>query len=208
MLLPRRLVAGALALALTGCARLFVAPPPKYLYRLTPEIRFPGGLPHRPVQLAIDRPLAPAGLDNRRIALAQSPISLDYFADALWVDTVPATIQTALVDGFEKSGAFAAVGRESLGLQADFTLAGEVRQFDAEYASGGGPPDAVVSIDIALIGAGGRNIVAQKLFEQRARAAANTLPAIVAAFDAALGAAIEAIVVWTAQNPALSKRRR
>ena len=47
---------------------------------------------------------------------------------AAWTDRVPAMIQTLLVASFENTGKIVAVGRESVGLRADFLLKTEIRK--------------------------------------------------------------------------------
>jgi cholesterol transport system auxiliary component len=206
--ISRRLMPLAAALAATGCARLFVAPPPKYLFRLTPKSTYPANLPHVGAQLLIDLPIAPAALDRRRIALSKSPISLDYFSDAEWTDQVTALVQSALVTSFEISGTITAIDRESLGLRADFILSSTIRHFEAVYDAGRGPPSAWVAIDARLVAMPQRQIIARALFEKRMPAAADALPEVIAAFDDALGAVMKEIVAWTVTNPALSNPRR
>lgn len=205
--LSRRLLVGAATLAFTGCAQLFVNPPPKYIFRLTPVGNFPPSLPHVQAQLLIDAPTTPAALDRRRIALTRSTLLLDYFADAEWADAVPELVQTVLGNSFENSQAIIAING-SLGLRADFVLGSEIRHFEAQYGAGGGPPDVWVSIEAKLVEMPEREVVAQALFERHVPAAADDLPGIGAAFDAALQAVATGIVVWTVTNAAMSKKRR
>jgi cholesterol transport system auxiliary component len=204
----RRWVPSAVALALAGCASLLGVGPAPHLYRVTAERTFPPSLPHSPVQLLVDVPLAPAGLDSARIALSRSAISIDYFADSEWTDRVPLLVQTALLESFENSKAITAIDRESVGLRADFILGTEIRHFEALYDSPNGPPTVWVAINVRLVNPAGREIVAQASFERREAASANEIPPIVRAFDEALRAVMEQIVVWTASNPALSTKRR
>ena len=130
--LSRRLVPSAFIFALAGCSGLFGGEP-IHLYRLTPKSTYPPNLPHRSVQLLVDVPLAPAGLDNSRIALSRSPVSIDYFADSEWTDRAPLLVQTALLQSFENSKTITAIDRESVGLRADFVLRTEIRHFEAVY---------------------------------------------------------------------------
>jgi cholesterol transport system auxiliary component len=206
--LSRRSVGAAIMLALAGCARLFVEPPPSQLYRLTPKTTFPPNLPKATAQLLIDMPTAPAGIDTVRIALSRSPVSLGYFADAEWTDRVPPMVESALVQSFGASGAITAVGRESSGLRADFVLRSEIRHFEAEYRAPDAAPVVWVAVDVKLVALPERRIIAQAPFERRASAAANDLPVIVAAFDEALGGVMKAIVLWTLSDPALSQSGR
>lgn len=204
--LSRRVLAPALLLAAAGCTRLFSGPPPK-LYRVTAVTRFPPGLPHVPVQLLVEAPQATGGLDTRRIALSRSPVSLDYFADSEWTDRVPPLIQAALVDSFENSRAITALGRDSSGLRADFILRSELRRFEADYRTAAGPPTVRVALVVRLVRMPAGEIVADTLVAAREPARANTVPDIVAAFDAALGTVMKEIVLWTLTNPALMPAR-
>lgn len=205
--LSRRFVPSVLILTLAGCSGLLGGGEPVHLYRLTPKSTYPPNLPHRSVQLLINEPLAPAGLDKSRIALTRSPVSIDYFADSEWTDRVPLLVQTAILQSFENSKAITAIDRESVGLRADFILDPEIRHFEAVYDSANGPPEIWVAINVRLVNPATREVVAQTLFERRERASANDVPSIVMAFDEALGGVVKEIVVWTVTNPALSVKR-
>jgi cholesterol transport system auxiliary component len=205
--LSRRFVPSVIVLALAGCSGLFGGSAPAHLYRVTPKSTYPANLPHRAVQILVDAPLAPAGLDTARIALSRSVVSIDYFADSEWTDRAPLLVQTALVESFENSNTVNAIDRESVGLRADFILKTEIRHFEAVYDSPNGPPDVWAAINVRLVNPSNRDIVAQSSFEQRQRASANDVPSIIAAFDEALGGVVKDIVVWTVTNPALSVKR-
>ncbi len=205
--LSRRFVLCVLILTPAGCSGLLGGGEPPHLYRLTPENTYPPNLPHRSVQLLINEPLAPAGLDKSRIALSRSPVSIDYFADSEWTDRAPLLVQTALLQSFENSKAITAIDRESVGLRADFILETEIRHFEAVYNSANAPPEIWVAIIVRLVNPTSRDVVTQTSFERRERASANNVPSIVLAFDEALGGVMKEIVVWTVTNPALSVKR-
>jgi cholesterol transport system auxiliary component len=204
--LSRRMLAGAAVLAFAGCSQLFVSPPPKYIFRLTPVGTFPPDLPHVPAQLLVDAPTTPAALDRRRIALTRSALLLDYFADAEWADAVSELVQTVLANSFENSRAITVING-SMGLRADFVLGTEIRHFEAQYGAGGGPPEVWVSIEAKLVAMPEREVVAQALFERHVPASADDLPSIAAAFDAVLGAVATQTVVWTVTNAAISGKK-
>jgi cholesterol transport system auxiliary component len=199
--ISRRLLGATGALALAGCAGLFVSPPPKYIFRLTPVATFPPDLPRVRAQLRIDVPTAPAALDRQRIALTRSAISLDYFADAEWADTLSALVQTVLADSFENSRAITVISG-ALGLRADFVLGTELRHFEAQYGAGGGPPAVLVAIGAKFAKIPEREVVAEARFERQVPAAGNDLPSIVTAFDRAQQAVTAEIVGWTLRNAA------
>ena len=205
--LSRRFVPSILILTLAGCSGLLGGGEPAHLYRLTPKSTYPPNLPRRTVQLLINEPLAPAGLDKTRIALSRSPVSIDYFADSEWTDRAPLLVQTAILQSFENSKTITAIARELVGLRADFIIETEIRHFEAVYDSPNGPPEIWVAIIIRLVNPTSREVVAQTSFERRERASANEVPSIVSAFDEALGGVMKEIVVWTVTNPALSVKR-
>jgi cholesterol transport system auxiliary component len=197
----------ALLPLLAGCGGLLSSPPQRQLYRVTPSFAFPAGLPHSSAQLLVTAPLAPAGLDSRRMALSTAPVSLDYYADGEWADRTPFLVQDALVEGFEKSGTLPAVAPDRGGLSADFVLDTSVDDFTAHYDSPTAPPMIRVALTAKLVRMPERKIIAHTSVVREQRAAANTLPEVVRAFDAALGGAVPQVVAWTVSNPALSKRR-
>ena len=192
---------------LAGCGGLLPEPPARQLYRAIPSFAFPAGLPRLPLQLLVATPSTPAALDAARIALSRSPVSLEYYAAAVWTDRVPFLVRDALVAGFEKSGTVAAVAPEGMGLRSEFVLDSAVDDFQAIYDSSDAPPLVRVKLDLKLVRIVERKIVAHTSVAGEARAASNTLPEIVQAFGAALGGAVQQAVIWTVGNPALSTRR-
>jgi len=203
----RRPLAISLALTLAGCGGILSETPKRQLYRLEPVLALPAPLPHVAAQLLVAVPQAPAGLDTARIALSRSAVSLDYFADAEWTDRAPLLVQTALVEAFEKSGALAAVARDSAALRADLVLETTIRDFQAAYDSPTAPPRVAVALTAKLIKIPERKIVAQTSVVRQAAASANDIPAVVRAFDEALGAAVSEVVAWAVANPGLPQRR-
>ncbi len=189
------LVGGGAALLLAGCGA--VGPVTRQIYVLKPT---PGAAPDLPKvrwQLVIAVPDAAESLDTPRIALARTPDTLDYYADAEWSDRVPLLLQDLLIEAFEASGKLPAVAGDTAGLRADFLLQTVIREFDAFYESGEAPPNIVVRFGVRLVSMPARAIVGSLIAEQRAMAASNNLNAIVAAFDQALGAALTQVVEWT-----------
>jgi cholesterol transport system auxiliary component len=198
------LLAGLLA----GCGGLLPKAPERPLYRLNPVVALQK--PPRPVGalLVVATPTASAGLDTKRMALIRSPVAIDYFAEGEWVDRPPFLVKEVLIEGFQKSGAFAGIGSEGLGLNADYVLNTDIRDFTAIYDALDGPPLARVRISAELITMPGRNIAATTSITREARAGAVDLPSIVQAFDRALGEAVQDVIAWSANAPALSAKRK
>lgn len=169
---------------------------PPTIYVLTPKSTFPADLPTVDWQLTIFVPTTDAALNTARIAVRRSPISLDYYAHANWVDTTPRMVQSLLVESFENSGRIVGVGRQSVTLRADYSLLTDLREFQAEYV-GDGPPRVRVSLNAKLIRMPQRDIIAHKNFDFVEPAAGADLKSVVGAFDVALGKVLKRIVEWT-----------
>lgn len=189
------LLAGSAA-ALPGCAGLFQEPPK--LYTLTPANTFDANLPNVTWQLLIAQPVAPAGLDTERIALRDSPVTLDYFAGVAWTDRMPLMVQTLLIESFDNSGRIVSIGRDTVGLRADYLLRTELRDFQADYSGAdGAPPSVLVRMNAKLVSFPSREIVAGDSFEALVPAASPQFESIIRAFDEALGMVMRRIVEWT-----------
>lgn len=196
-----------LVLSLGGCAKLFTEPP-RPLFRLTAPADFPPQTHQVAAQLAIGVPYAPAAIDTQRIAMSRSPTSLDYLADGDWADRAPPLVKTALIEAFENSKAFAAVGPDSLDLRPNFVIESDLRHFEAVYDSPTGPPVVWVQMEVKLVKVPQHAILAETLINARQPASANATPQIVLAFDAAMADAAKQIIPWVLANPALSAPRR
>jgi cholesterol transport system auxiliary component len=176
---------------------------PPRLFVLSPKSTYDPGLPKVEWQLAIDTPIAEAGLASSRIALRQSALSVEYFARSAWTDTAPSMVQTLLVESFENTGKIVAVGRQSVALRGDYVLITELREFQAEY-NGKPAPDVRVRLNSKLIRMPHRVIVANHTIESVVPAENGSLDAVVSAFDEALGKVLKRTVEWclTAVPPA------
>jgi cholesterol transport system auxiliary component len=197
----------ALVAGLTGCASMFTTPP-RPLYRLTAPADFPAATRHIAAQLTIGVPYAPNAIDTSRIAMSRSPVSLDYLADGDWTDRAPSLVQTALIEAFENSKSFKAVGPDSLDLRADFVIQGDLRHFEAVYDSPSGAPAAWVALAVKLVKIPEQKILAETLISARESASANATPQIVLAFNAAMASVSKQVVAWVLSEPTLSAPRK
>lgn len=196
----RRLLKLALAAPVAGLASAceVAVPgqgPPPDLYRLSPKSNFDLDLPRVDWQLVIETPTANAGIDTTRIALQRTPIKVEYYARSQWSDRAPRMIQTLIIESFENSERIVSVGRDVIGLRADYQLKTELREFQAEYFNG--LPNAHVGITARLVKMPRRAIIGSQSFDARVPAAADDIEAIVAAFDDALGKVLRKLVQWT-----------
>lgn len=137
----------------------------------------------------------PASLATNRIAIRRDE-TMDYYADAQWTDSAPLLLQSLLVEAFEKSGKIAAVAKDSDGIQADFILQCELRNFEARYVDENGAPTVVVDVMAKLLVAHDRSIAAIHDARRETPAAVNSIAAAVAAFNASTTAVLGEIVAW------------
>lgn len=197
----RRLLRAVAALPVVALAQGCSLPvpgqgPPPELFRLTPKSTFQENLPEAEWQLVLEPPVADAGLNTTRIALQRSPTQIEYYARSGWADRAPLMIQTLMIESFENSRKIVSVGRESVGLRADFILKSELRELQAVYYNGD-LPEAWVSINAKLVQMPRRAIVASQSFDARIKAEGDDLTDIIAAFDAASGKVLRRLVEWT-----------
>src|ERR1700754_75783 len=112
-------LSSVLAVALAGCSNIIGPPdaPPIYLLKAQLPPAQPG--PRVAWQLTVDQPDAPDALDTMRIALVQSNMQMDYYANSRWPDRLPDLVQGALIEGFDSSNRVSAA-RDSDGLKSDY----------------------------------------------------------------------------------------
>lgn len=190
LVLPLAGVLGACEIAVPGQGPL------PDLYRLTPKSTFSPNLPRVEWQLLLERPLTNASIDTTRIGLQRSSTSVEYYARANWSDRAPQMVQTLMIESFENSERIIAVGRETVALRADYILKSDLREFQAEYR-GGSKPRIHVAIIARLVKMPRRSIIGSKKFEAEIDAESDTMPAIIQAFDEALGKVFKRLVEWT-----------
>jgi len=198
----RQVILGGGAMMLSACGSLQLIPKPQtpQLYLLRPQIMPPMGASVS-WRLAVGIPDAAASLDTARIALSRSATTMDYYANAAWDDRLPLLLQNLLIETFDASGRIISVGRDTGGLEADYLLQAELRNFEAHYDTPDGAPKIIVSIQAKLARMPQREIVATLNANQQAQSSANNLYSVVMAFDQATAPAIAQITAWTLAQP-------
>lgn len=84
------------------------------------------------LDLQVSEPTASPGLDSRRIAVYENAQRLNYFKDARWTAPAPEMLQTALIEGFEKSGMFKSVSTDMDAANVDLILLTDIRSYELE----------------------------------------------------------------------------
>ena len=189
------LLAGA-AGAAAGCGIVPNVSKPLTLYTLKPQVAPTQPLPKVPWQLVVAEPAAERDIDTTRIALTRTANVIEYFADGNWTDTAPALVQAKMIEAFEGTNAIVAVGRDAAGLKPDYILQSDLRDFQAEYSGPvkSSPPVAHVRLIAKLVQMPDRRITRTVSADASVAAASKDLPAIVTAFEQALGQVLSKIV--------------
>jgi cholesterol transport system auxiliary component len=196
-----RLGALAVCLALGACAAALelARPDPPRLYALSPKSTFAADLPEVDARISVEVPTATAGLNTARIALFPTTTTLEYYAGARWVDVVPVMVQNLLLESLDNAASLDVLGREVVGVRADYALLTHVREFQAEY-SGEGPPQIQVRLQARLVRLPRRTSIAATSEGFTVNAEDRSLEAIVAAFDEGLGKTLRRVVEWTVRQ--------
>jgi cholesterol transport system auxiliary component len=199
ILTPNRrslLVLAGASLTLAACGDIIGPPPASKIYILHPPPASQIAGPHVAWALSVGTPDSEQFLETNRIAISRSSDTADYYADAVWQDSLPSIVQGVLVDGFEASGAIDQVARDEEGARTDYLLKTNIRQFEARYDTADGAPTAVVAIDAILIRRHDRELAAHLSVRQQAQTSANSIEQAVQGLDQAMGAARDQIVRW------------
>jgi cholesterol transport system auxiliary component len=190
-----------LALALASCGSLLPKrdESPPALYQLNAAKDFKGARRALNVQLSVDEPAAPRGLDIDRIAIKPSPYEIKYLAGARWSDRAPRMVQMLLVESFDNAISKGGVSRPGEGLRADYLFASELRNFEVDD-TGAGPPRIAMRLSAKILTTPGGKLVAARSFAHEVEARGRSTSAVVAAFDEAFNRVASASVQWTLET--------
>jgi cholesterol transport system auxiliary component len=157
----------------------------------------PGGPGAPAVTVQVLRPLAAPGLDTDQIALLRDTQRLDYYAASRWPAPLPDLLQTLAVDALRASGRFRAVQPDATAFTADEVLQIEIRHCQVEYSPDGSP---VIHVQLlATLGhRADRALLASFAAESRKSASANRMQSVVAAFQDAVGEALNQLAAQLA----------
>ncbi|MDD3444978.1 MAG: ABC-type transport auxiliary lipoprotein family protein [Zavarzinia sp.] len=190
-------VLGGSAVMLGACGSLFkAATTTPRLFTLTSTADISPG-PIVGWQLVVEEPLASRSIDTDFIALMPSSTEVKYFESARWAERAPRMVQTLLVESFENSRRIVAVGRQAVGLRADFQLISELREFQAEYRKGlKAPPVIRIRFSAKMILQPQQIIVAAQNFDFEEQLISNDIDSVIAGFDKVLDQTMRGVVEW------------
>lgn len=142
--------------------------------------------------LAVARPTTVQALDSDRVIVKDSSGALSFVGGAQWADTVPALVQTRLIQTFENAGRIAAVASPDQRVTPTAQLLTDIRSFNIEAGSG----TAVVEITAKIVGDSTGRIQRARLFTARVPAGAVDGAGATQALNQALSQVLIEIVRW------------
>ena len=194
-----------LVLPMTGCAVL--AGPSEYaIYSPQPQIAAPSDHTIVAWQLQVQQPYAGETLSAPKLLVMPTPAVYEVFPAARWRDPPPALVGTLLLQAFEQSGRIVGVDRAASGVNTDFVLSSELRDFQIELIDGA--PRARITLHARLLGFADNRIVAARTFEATAPAATQDAASGAQAIESALATLLPQVRDWTfdAANQAWQQR--
>jgi cholesterol transport system auxiliary component len=184
-----RLLLLLLPLALAGCGGLLGGGPPAELYRfggVAQPAEAPAPETGRSILVSYSGAAFEAESGGDRI-LTATGASVSYVAAARWVAPASDLFDGALLRSLDGLSPAIRIVRPGDVSRPDFTLAVDVRRFEAVYL-GAEAPEALVEANVRLIRRSDRMIVGEWPVAAREPADANRVTSIVAAFDRATAA--------------------
>jgi cholesterol transport system auxiliary component len=207
---PMRLAPWVMALALAGCGGVFdstLPSPQAYVLRLpTNGATTPPAASERIAPLLVQRPEAGPGLDSNGIVLLRGDRRFDFYAASRWAAPAPDLIESVVVEGLRRTGAFQAVFDDGAPFAPTYNLRLTLRRFEADYTTSSGAPTVFVVIDCTVGRHRDRELLASFTATGSAAASEDRLGAVVAAFEAATATAVAEIQRVTTTTLAASPK--
>jgi ABC-type uncharacterized transport system auxiliary subunit len=164
--------------------------------------------PAIPVDLAVLKAKARAGLESDRIAVLYPDRRLDYFADARWSGPLGEVLQELAVQEFHSHAGLRTVSSDASVFASAYWLEIEIMDFQAEYTAAAAAPTVRVSLRARLGSSGDRHLVGQFAATAQKPAAENRLSSIVDAFASAADASLAEIATQAGEKLATVSEAR
>jgi phospholipid/cholesterol/gamma-HCH transport system substrate-binding protein len=161
-------------------------------YQLDAPDQFPASLKAPQGQLTVAEPTALIAFDTQKILLSSNGGESPIPGNGQWADNLPKLFQAKIIQSFENANFLKAVARPIDGLNSDFQLLLDIRNFEivAEPV-----PEAQVAFTAKILAKSGE-IVAAHLFKANAPAKATDAASAAAALNEAFGKTATELVNW------------
>ncbi len=169
-------------------------PPPKTVYNLQAAVA--PASPGKPLkgQLVIPEPSTVVMFDTQRILVSPANDQAE-FANAQWADTIPRLLQARLIQSFENYDIAHAPLRSADGVDADYQLLIDIREFQV---TAGVQPAAKIAFSARLLKQG--RVVAARVFSASQPVDKIHLAVVVTAFDHAFADIARDLIGWTVSS--------
>ena len=151
-------------------------------------------------QLLIEAPRAELQFNTDRIIVKKGLYEFTYVDNARWVDQLSPMVQDGLLELFENSGKILGVGLSTSGLQANYVLMTDIREFQLE-AKSGDDKHVYVAIGAKVLRLSDRMVMDYKLFQSKVPIDSNSVKEVSKAFCLAMNNVAGDIVTWTLTVP-------
>ena len=193
-LFARSLLPAALAATLAGCASL--SPPPQ-TFDLTAPAGVGGSARVQRSQILVQEPTTTGTLDCERVVVMPAPLTVEYLGQSQWSDRLPRLVQLRLVQAFQNSGRFSAVGVPGQGLAIDYQVVTNIRNFEISYETG--QPVAKIAIAVTALDDKTGTVRATRVFTVSEAIAGQGNAALIAGLNGTFERISAEIVGWFAQ---------
>jgi len=187
----------ATTFTLSACS-IFSSKQPITIYRLEPQPPVATATTAVAWRLIVARPRANKQLSSPRILVSPSPGIIEVYPQVQWGDPAPVLVGDLLLETLESSGRILGLDRAVSGLDADYQLSTELRDFQLEVQPDA--PHVVIRLYARLVTTNDNRIIAARLFETQVPAGSVDIAAAVAAFNQALDALLPTVADWTMQQ--------
>ena len=182
---------------LVSCGSLLGGGKPAQLYRFGPASEPPtvetGSMASVPVTLMPIR--FASEIESDRI-LTSDGARTAYIKGARWISPTPALFERELRDMFRARAPFVALGYQRDAIGTNQALQIDVNRFEASYTQSGVAPTIVVDATVTLIDTKSHTREGSLYVKESQQASANTIAAIVTAFDASTANSTAKIADW------------
>lgn len=188
-----------LAAALSGCSALGAldrASAALDVYELRAPVAFPQARNAQSIDFVVEPPSASASIATDRILVRPTPSQVQYLPDARWAEPAPVMLQSALVEGFERAGAFRYAGRRPLAISGDVALVSNLTDFQVEIDPATEAAAVRVTLVARLVRESDASVSARQTFTALVPAPDTSTPALMAAFELATDTVLVDVARW------------
>ncbi len=119
---------------------------------------------HSSAQLVVAEPTALRALESDKVVVKLSNGQINYLDGAQWSDSLPKLLQARVIETLERSHLFRAVTRTGSGIDPDYQLLVDIRNFEIVT---GTPSNAFIALSVRLVPTTSGRSVVQHVFEAR-----------------------------------------